>query len=273
MVSRASLAAALGLLLACCGGDAEGSFSTNPGSDPLSKSVRVFDVMVRATAATPDAKILHTARVLAEYLDGDEDGVPDNPAVVHELVARGATLVMARDEAELRSIERKLPYTDAWQALWASEVVPGGRTQGRFDATLEEVLHLISHVGYANAYPAIFGEEPGSKLADAMDIARGGRFRTVPKRYPEGAWYTYDDVTCDYGCHVAEYLYWALTSLLGAQEYPGRLREIRHEWRLNTPERVREGDPRVYALLTDPQYGFATVLPDGAYAPIPFMVE
>ena len=232
--------------------------------------------MVRATAATPDAKILHAARVLAEYLDGDEDGVPDNQAVVHELVARGATLVMARDEAELLSIEGKVPYTDAWQALWASEVVAGGRVQGRFDATLEEVLHLISHVGYANAYPAIFGEEPGSKLADAMDIARGGRFHTVPKRYPKGAWYTYDDVTCDYGCQVAEYLYylyWALTSLLGAQDYPGRLREIRREWRLNTPERVRDGDRRVYALLTDPQFGFATVLPDGAYTATTFTVE
>ena len=268
MASRVLLGAALGCLLASCSGDAKGA-----SIDPLSKSVRVFGVMVRATAATPDAKILHAARVLAEYLDSNEDGVPDNQAVVHELVARGATLVMARDEAELFSIEGRVPYTDAWQALWASEVVPGGRVQRRFDATLEEVLHLISHVGYANAYPAIFGEEPGSKLADAMDIARGGRFYTVPKRYPKGAWYTYDDVTCDYGCQVAEYLYWALTSLLGAQDYPGRLRKIRREWRLNTPERVRDGDRRVYALLTDPQFGFATVLPDGVYAATTFTVE
>ena len=85
--------------------------------------------------------------------------------------------------------------------LWASDVVPDGRDRGCFDATLEEVLHLISDVGYGNAYPATFGERVGSELADAMDIARGGRFRRVPEQYPEEAWYTYD-VSCEYGCQT-----------------------------------------------------------------------
>ena len=31
-----------------------------------------------------------------------------------------------------------------------------------------------------------------------MDIARGGRFLSIPMDYPDTAWYTYDDETCDY---------------------------------------------------------------------------
>jgi hypothetical protein len=60
-----------------------------------------------------------------------------------------------------------------------------------------------------------------------------------------------------------EYFYWALTSILGGQE--DRLYEIGHEWKLNTKEKVMETDPDIYNLLTDPQYKFPTILPDGNY--------
>ena len=98
-----------------------------------------------------------------------------------------------------------------------------------------------------------------------MDIARSGHFRQVPRAYPQKAWYTYDDETCDYGCQITEYMYWALTSILGAQEFPGRAEEIDEEWRLNTPELLQARDSRIYKLLTDSQYSFPTRLPDGKY--------
>jgi len=51
-----------------------------------------------------------------------------------------------------------------------------------------------------------------------MDIARGGHFKKIPHKYPEIAWYTYDDRTCKYDCMATEYIYWELPSMLGAQE-------------------------------------------------------
>jgi hypothetical protein len=91
--------------------------------------------------------------------------------------------------------------------------------QGRdFDASIEEVLHLITH-GYVNLYPDRFSHR-SSDLTRAMDVARGGQFRSIPRRYPEGAWYTYDDETCEYECMAVEYFYWALTSILGGQDFP-----------------------------------------------------
>ena len=62
---------------------------------------------------------------------------------------------------------------------------------------------------------------------------------------------------------ATEYIYWAMTSVLGAQET--RAHEIQQEWKLNTEVKVRETDKAIYALLTDPTYVFPTVLPDGTY--------
>ena len=48
------------------------------------------------------------------------------------------------------------------QNLGADESHPEWHTNrhiGRFDAALEEVWHVISHTGYAHAYPTVFGEE------------------------------------------------------------------------------------------------------------------
>jgi len=66
---------------------------------------------------------------------------------------------------------------------------------------------------------------------------------------------------------ITEYIYWALTSILGAQDFPRRSEEIGHEWKLNTREKVQETDPLVFELLTDPTYKFPTLLPDGKYEP------
>lgn len=239
------------------------------GSDPLAavfpKSVSLFGVAVYATSSTPNDALLHTARVLAKYLDNNEDGVPDNALVAERMAQNGAAMLVAANESELEQAVDQLPQSDSYQPVFVDEIHPGGAAQGVFDATLEEVLHLITHVGYAGIYPAEFGEAPGSVIADAMDAARGGRFLSIPSDYPESAWYTYDDQTCDYGCMVTEYFYWALTSILGGQDFAGRLEQIENEWKLNTRDKVAAGDAAVFALLTNSQYGLPTVLPDGQY--------
>jgi hypothetical protein len=153
-----------------------------------------------------------------------------------------------------------------WQNLQTDETTLLEDREHEFDGALEEVLHLVSHVGLANAHPEAFAEAPGSRLADAMDKMRGGEFQDVPARYPAEALYSYYDETCVYQCQATEYLYWALTSLLGGQAAPDRLERIGEEWRLNTAEKLASGDPDVHALLTDPEFALASVLPDGRYA-------
>lgn len=266
------------LILASC--EKDNTTPTDPineGNDPnfkivanddgvlssFTRKVEVFGIKIFAVPAVTDANLLHAANIMAQYLDNDENGTPDNQAVVDKMVENNAFMVLWKSQNDL-NID---PPSD-WigQDLGNDETQPSfvsnGKT-GQFDAALEEVLHIITHAGYAQLYPAVFGEQIGTQIADAMDIARGGQFTSIPNPYPAGAWYSYDDTTCEYNCMVAEYHYWALTSILGAQE--NRLDEIGHEWKLNTKDKVETTDTAVFQLLTDPQYGFPTVLPDGTY--------
>ena len=248
----------------------------DPGNDPhftivanedgefskANRKVVVFGIDIYAVKDVEDARLLHAANVMAQYLDNDEDGTVDNQLVLDRMLENRAALFMWKKQ-------RQIPLGTGgrrMQDLGNDETIPEWHTNGqtgRFDASLEEVWHIITHAGYSEVYPDAFGEGAGSLLTDAMDIARGGNFTSIPDPYPDGAWYTYDDRTCDYNCMATEYFYWAFTSILGAQS--NRLEEIQQEWDLNTRELVESTDVAAFNLLTDPQYNLPTVLPDGTY--------
>lgn len=252
------------------------SAAVEPGTDPnfqivankdvglttFNRKVVVFDIDIYAVDGVADVNLLHAANLLAQYLDNNEDGTVDDQKVWDAMKNDRAFLVMWKNESDLNM---DLPTGREGQDLGNDETHTEWHTSktGSFDAALEEVLHLVTHVGYARAYPEVFGEMAGTTLTNAMDKARGGRFNSIPNTYPAGAWYTYDDQSCNYDCMATEYMYWAMTSLLGAQA--NRLNEIKGEWTLNTPAKLESEDPDVYALLTDNDYKLPTVLPDGTY--------
>ena len=253
------------------------------------KYVNVFGVHIFASQTTPEDKLSHAAGVLAQYLDNNEDGVPDNTRVLSHLVSRNVFIIMPGTDEEMQRLEMELVEKAGYrfgQDLYGEETKPDFLVDGKinapnghyYDGALEEILHPITQHGYANAYPEVFGEKQGTTLANCMDAARGGYFEQVPQDgpksgYPAEAWYHYTDETCDYGCMVTEYIYWALTSILGTQDFPGRREALEVEWELNTREQVRTGDAAVYELLTNPQYKFPVKkAPDGDYKPSAFPV-
>jgi hypothetical protein len=225
--------------------------------DVFSKYIGVFGVHVVATSDVSDEKIRHAATILAEYLDNDEDGEADNMLLLEALLENGATLMMFGDEG--REFEQFTEFAiDSglmMQPLFAFETHPEGSRRDEFDATIEEVLHLITTGGYAFAYPEIWGEEIGTEVAGLMDRA-----------IDVGYYNPYaNESDIPYPDQISEYIYWSLTSLLGAQDYAGRTGEIAREWRLATPEQMRQNDPDMVALLE--AYDFPTILPDGNYSP------
>ena len=230
---------------------------TDSGFTATNRKVDVFGISIYAYSDVEDSKLLHAANLMAQYLDNNEDGTVDNMNLLNALTTNNAALFMWKSESQINLNA---------QDLGADETISSWHTNGHtgeFDAAIEEIWHVITHSGYANAYPTIFGENAGTLLTNAMDIARGGNFTTIPNPYPESAWYTYDDQTCEYDCMATEYIYWAMTSILGAQE--NRLNDITQEWDLNTIALVQKTDTIIYSLLTDTQYMFPKVLPDGAY--------
>ena len=230
---------------------------SDTGFTSTNRKVMVFGIPVYAFYDVEDSKLLHAANIMAQYLDNDENGIVDNSVLLTTLLNNEAALFMWKTESQINLNA---------QDLGADESIPTWHTNGQtgqFDAALEEVWHVITYSGYSDAYPEIFGENSGTSLTNAMDIARGGNFTSIPENYPNNAWYTYDDQTCDYQCMATEYFYWGMTSILGAQE--NRLNEISQEWDLNTRSLVENKDTAIYSLLTNPVYNFPTILPDGTY--------
>ena len=148
------------------------------------KKTDVFGIKVYATENVDNDKILHAASILAEYLDNDEDGIIDNQRIVDKLIEKKAWILMAEDESESRAAIRFPIGNRFFLELYEDEVsIINGSP--RFDASLEEILHLITQYGYAEVYPNKFGENKNSEIAKAMDEARGGYFKNVPNSYPE----------------------------------------------------------------------------------------
>jgi hypothetical protein len=230
-------------------------------SQVFTKHVDVLGLHVYASSATSNAKVLHAARTLAQWIDNDEDGTADEPHVHATMVSLHASMIMwqTENEFEQSGAEDIIPDSvfdsTVLQLLFGDETRPGYPENQNFDASLEECLHLVTFGGYAITYPNIFGEFPGTQVADAMDANIAG------------GWFHYDDWTCEYDCLITEYTYWALTSMLGAQNYSWRISEITQEWELYSDSLMQTHDPAMRALLSDPQWKFATVLPDDDYSP------
>ncbi|KAJ1464027.1 hypothetical protein T484DRAFT_1758400, partial [Baffinella frigidus] len=173
--------------------------NSDTGYTGFNRKVVVFGIPIYAVATVDDSKLLHAANLMAQYLDNNEDETVDNQAVLDAMLTNNAFMFMWKSESDQNTVS--MPNNAEGQDLGNDETIPVWHTNGhlgQFDAALEEVWHIITHAGYASAYPSVFGEGAGSSLSNAMDTARGGNFTTIPSPYPNGSWYTYDDTTCEY---------------------------------------------------------------------------
>ena len=239
----------------------------------FTKYVEVFGLGVYAESGLSDEQVLHAADVLAELLDNDEDGVADDQALLSRLQDMNALVPMFNSEEidespALLDFEENYNGNGVGAVLFADEVDPENPGLWGSDATIEEIMHTINHIGHVHLYPDAFGLEPNSSLlSDAMDEARGGQFIEHPGEYPEDAWYHYDDVTCEYDCMAIEYLYWAQVANMGLLNDTETCDGIDDEWQPCSKELLESMDVLIYALVTDPQYMLPLIAPDGQYNP------
>jgi len=239
------------------GGDSGGG---TPTMEIVDGMIDVFGVPVHGDGT--DAQLVHAATILAEWLDNDEDGVVDNQKVLDAILAahQGGVCVVGGCNVTVYDDELYIPDgVNPW---------PYDPATHRFDASVEEILHVVTQFGYAGAYPEVFGEMEGTEIAMALDIARDSTEHNdgVPHGgYGPDAWFHYDDPTCEYnGCQITEYFYWAVTSLVGLQEL--RCDDIDNEWELCT-ETLMQQDAGFMALYNNPEYTIPRFAPDGNYTP------
>ena len=247
-------------------------------NDVFSVFIDVFGVYVVAPASAPLELVTHSANVLAQYIDNDADGVPDDSTVLEHLVSHNFVVpvwTMATREAFWENVKGTYCQDNTGMAAsmyydedeWA---LGGIQTSGTWDTNLEEIWHVVS-VGWYALYPDYFGTDVSfsSILTDAMDAARGGRFFSIPDQYPDDAWYTYYDETCDYVCQAHEYFYWILMANLDALNpvLTDKCRRSEDEWSVCNRDQLAQIDPLAHSLLNDYDFKLPTIIPDGIYVP------
>ena len=246
-------------------------------NEVFDKFVDVFGVFVVASPNAPLGYVEHTANVLAEYIDNDADGIPDDQTVLDVLV-NGNFVVPVWTESDRESFweNARGTYCEDNTGMAASMyydhdkwALGGIEAAGTWDTNLEEVWHIVS-VGWYATYPEFFGDEPGvSRLTEAMDIARGGQFLTIPSTYPAGSWYRYYDDTCDYGCQMHEYFYWILMANIDALDpsITDKCEQSQHEWHICNQAELEKVDVLAFDLFNNHGFSLPTNIPTGNYQP------
>jgi|EP01046_Picozoa_sp_COSAG06_P009055 hypothetical protein len=181
-------------------------------SEWFDRYVLVFGVYVFTSSTVDDWAMQHIARVLAKFLDQDEDGTADEPRVVAAMVARKAMMCLLANEDEYEDgigeiadgfslefgvIKNDRPVwtcdspEDVWvlAEVWQAELVPpcepdcdppfayqpDAPPYGRWDVAWEEVYHLVSHLGYGCGDPSRWStiENSGSVISDNLNTMIG----------------------------------------------------------------------------------------------------
>lgn len=233
--------------------------------------IDVFGIYVIGAGA-PDDKLLHTGSVLAQYLDNDSDGMPDDQRVLDYLVNENYVFPVWTEDVREGFLATSCGIDNINMAAsmypgdeWA---LGGIERSGKWDTNLEEVWHLVSR-GFYGVYPEDFSIDESSPLTRAMDAARGGYFPELPADYPASAWYSYED-DGPYQVHASEYFYWAVMTNFGALDpemVPDRCGQIEKEWRICTKADLEKIDTLVFELLNERGYAIPTIIPDGTYLP------
>ena len=242
----------------------------------FTKYINVLDCFeIYAPSNISDTKVLHAAAIAAELLDNDEDGEVDD-LLLKEVLSNSNALMpifMSESSQAANSFFNNYNGDGVSAILFNNEIDPSQPGHWGDDASVEEIIHTINHVGHVNIYSEDFNIEPNSStMSDAMDIARGGQFINMPNEYPEEAWYHYDDWTCDYECMAIEYLYWCIVSHMGILDDTQTCNGIDNEWELCTPELFESTDVMMHALITNPIFKLPQVAPDGNYCPDAFII-
>jgi len=241
----------------------------------FTKYVNVLDcIHIYAEETITDSKVLHAASIAAELLDNNEDGLIDDPNVQDALSGKNTIMPLfayeGSDAEDLLFDNFDLLFEEynycAGAVLYNNEIDPLNPGYWSNDASVEEILHTINACSHIEIYPDVFGLEPNSsQMSDAMDIARGGQFISIPNNYPEEAWYHYDDETCDYECMAMEYLYWCIVTNMGLLNDNMICNGISDEWELCNQQDFESTDFLMHNIITNPDFNIPQIAPDGNY--------
>jgi len=276
----------------------------NEKSALIVKTMTVFGIKVFALKGVADRDLKLVANVLAQWIDNDEDGTPDNPAVLAEIVRQKSRMILGVTFDQIgpwhENSQRMLKYVHAptygldvttinhnWYGLPLSEYSQDHyRTEGLFppDATTEETFHLITDIGYANVYPSTFWHGGGSDNPSAAlrsYIAKRGEGQKDASLLTMAM----DNARGGYFKHMPnqypDNAWYTRSDDCGYKCFVGeyihwgmitlvgynetREQGIQDQWQITNAQSLRNRDAALYELLTNTEYNFPKTAPDGSY--------
>ena len=176
--------------------------------------VKSFGIEICAMPKVEDKFLNHAKKIMDKLVDYNNDGMVDNQKVIDKIISTGSVFAVFRNNRDERNFgkyfypdevmeevkdimgqngwdfesdEDKItavfePKYGTFLSVFTKEMNLNSKD---WDPTIEEALHLITHMGYAQAYPNIFGQNKNTKIAKLMDEAREGilincTFYTIP---------------------------------------------------------------------------------------------
>eukprot|EP01068_Selenidium_serpulae_P007280 Selendium_serpulae@DN4666_c0_g1_i1.p1 len=240
----------------------------------LTKYTTAFGVRVIGHKAVPDDRIIHTAMLVAQMMDRDEDGVVDNPQLQEQLIGRFASLIIVSDETftnfllsptegEGLPLELKFcPFSIDFEEM--ARIQPGEAPEAACPEDLFEkdrTLAFVTDHVVGRGWPLQFQdveEEPGTsadakKLKAFFDKAvADGNFDPKQTGCPEA------DAE---NCNQVMFVSWLTSTSLGVDRcYCQQI----DAWKLCDRTEVDEKYPELLAFIDDKVAG---TTPSGMYQP------
>ena len=122
-----------------------------------------FDILIGADQEIPSRYVGLTAQILAELLDPDQDGTPNDPQVLAELqLGTNAWLAMPSDSEkwdneQVPVLQQVLGYDIIIPTWWMGNTSSSEPSKHVKAVMVEEVTHFITQFGWSPVYPEQFG--------------------------------------------------------------------------------------------------------------------
>merc|ERR1719270_513111 len=128
-------------------------------ADILPKYTTVFGIPVFGGAEVTDQEFQIGASVLAEWLDNDADGCVDKPAFIFPSTGIFDTDWDTIYRATI--LEGFYEAQKVYKSGWFPDCIGAAATGDPYcrDESLEEIWHGITDIGYAGAWPDVFGRD------------------------------------------------------------------------------------------------------------------
>lgn len=239
----------------------------------FTKYVRVFGIPLLGTNEVDDSKLSHAAKLLAEYIDNDKDGIPDNVASLTKLLNYTVILgfLGGSSESEFFWNERYLKVASApfreqfvcnihFFEQWNSEVVPSfykhlndtdkcrQRSMIDFDWTLWYFPFTLTYYGYFD----IMSNK--TKAAIELAMKKASSSEIFQPKYPD-----------DEEMEMAEFFAWSLITTLSALNCSCESKEIQEFWKICTSKDLYDFDKNWYEALDKISF-LSKILPSGNYS-------